>query len=157
MADTSQMIDQYRSKRPFVMTLNTFDNSDKGNDLIISENAKIDAVPASTSTRSSLVTKRKMSLLEYQRTNRNKRKRITRKAPICDVVNQIASTRETDNVIVESKDGLSDVNDGDILLSQLPISLRNGNERENSLSQLSLSQASFCPGTNKESGPLSLS
>ena len=74
MADISKMIDQYRSKRPFVMTLNTFDESDKVNDLVISESAKLDAIPASTSTRSSLVTKRKMSLLEYQRTNRNKKK-----------------------------------------------------------------------------------
>ena len=76
MADNSKMIDQYRSKRPFVMTLNTFDESDKGNDLITSENAKIDAIPASTSTRSSLVTKRKMSHLEYRRTNPNKKREL---------------------------------------------------------------------------------
>ena len=57
----------------------------------------------------------------------------------------------------ESKDGLSDVNDGGILLSQLPIFLRNDNDRDNSLSQLSLSQASYGSGINKDSGPLSLS
>ena len=49
MADISKMIDQYRSKRPFVMTLNTFDQSNKA-----CENATNDAVYASTSMHSNI-------------------------------------------------------------------------------------------------------
>ena len=53
------------------MTLNTFEESRSGTDFNVCENATFDVVPASTSMRP-VNTKRKMSLLEYQRTERKK-------------------------------------------------------------------------------------
>ena len=65
------MIDQYRSKHPFIITLNTFEECNNENDLTTCENATCDAVPTSTSTHP-VITKRKISLLEYKRTEHRK-------------------------------------------------------------------------------------
>ena len=63
MADISKMIDQYRSKCPFVMNLTTFDECTKSNESITLVNATNDAILVSTSIPP-VFTKRKMSLLE---------------------------------------------------------------------------------------------
>ena len=72
MADISKMIDQYRSKRPFVMNLTTFDETTIGNDLGTNIHPMFDAVPASTAM-APIITNRKMSLMEYTRTRGKKK------------------------------------------------------------------------------------
>jgi hypothetical protein len=139
MTDISKMIDQYRSKRPFVMNLTTFEECAKPNEFLTLVHTENDAVPASTSIPP-ITTKRKQSLLEFMGRRTPKTAKLNEILEGNEIVTKSSSKSVEGNVLGCPYTNLVAISKGDV-----------------NLSQLSLSQSSIVSETRGNTLPLSLS